>query len=128
MFRNTQRVADGGWRFDWEWCEGGIWKGLRYYPAKGILSSWSRPASRYSKVKFHPYVIPPRDWMEIVDACGKRWGKGDGVVVEPPKKIELEVEVAPNVWRGEEWCIKVARFKSLAEYVARYNVPTRQKG
>ena len=125
MFKNTKRLTvlvgkkqvvvegkDGGWRFDWINDRGDEYRGLRFYPETGILSSWSRRASKYKDISFHPYRINDYDWPRIRQACKDRWGMKEivEIVMLVPKmdfmgKLRTEQEMIEITAHGFEYWV-----------------------
>jgi len=128
MIKQTEKVEDNGWRFDWVDDLGNEFKGLRFYPETSILSSWSRRPHRAAKKNFHPYKINAYSWGHIRQACIQRWGGEQEVVIEQPKLVVkiLEVMVGPGEWRGEEWCKKFGRC-SVKEYAEQNRLIIRER-
>jgi len=125
MFQETKR--DGkGWRFDWINDRGDVFKGLRFYPETGVLSTWSRKPHKMARDKFHPYRINDNDWAYIKLACIARWKENLVLPLVKEVPVEWEVEVSSGIWRSEEWCQRVAR-TSLRNYAERNKCQIRQK-
>jgi hypothetical protein len=102
MFRQTKRTEDNGWRFDWVTDLGDEFRGLRFYPETGILSSWSRKPHKAAKENFHPYKINEYDWPRIRQACVDRWGLKEIIrIVEVVKPKVKQVYYNPR-W-GPKW-------------------------
>lgn len=126
MFKETKREGKG-WRFDWVDDRGNEFRGLRFYPDMGILSSWSRKPHKMARDKFHPYRVNDNDWPRIRQACIERWNNQGAIQqVDKPKVIEFEVEVARNEWRDDEWCRRFGRC-SVQEYAQKNMKQIRQK-
>jgi len=103
MIRQTERVENNGWRFDWVSDLGDEFRGLRFYPETSILSSWSRRPHKAAKKNFHPYKINEYTWKHIRQQCIERWGGRVEIVVIEPKAKPLVKMVYYNFAFGPNW-------------------------
>jgi hypothetical protein len=107
LFKETKREGKA-WRFDWVDDRGNQFKGIRFYPDGGILSSWSRKPHRMARDKYHPYRINDNDWQHVRQACITRWGRQVIAPKEPVKMAYYEPAFGAN------W-VPYEKFKPLIE-------------